>query len=325
MELDGDTLNSYKDHFVRINEELERSLVSRVPFIQDIGTHTLLGRGKRLRPLLFVLSSSLCNYQGEDMYRLSTIFEIVHSASLLHDDVLDNADVRRKKPSANYLWGNHAAVLEGDFLSSRAFSIAVGSNNLAFLDMITDCTTRMAEGQIMELIHTDDWDTTRQEYMEIITDKTAVLISAACACGAIISGAEEGARERLANFGLNMGIAFQLTDDVLDYTSSEEVFGKPVGKDIRERKITLPLIYYLSTQDASEKERLERLFKGRDPVESDYRDLIGLVRGKGVLDRIWHEAESRVAEAMDCLRPFPDSPVKQSLLELSRYAIEREY
>ncbi len=324
MDLDAEILKRYQNHFVKINQELDRALASRVPLIEKIGIHTLLGQGKRLRPLLFVLSCNLCDYYSENIYRLSTIFEIVHSASLLHDDVLDNADIRRKKPSANYLWGNHAAVLEGDFLSSRALSIAVSSDNLAFLRMLADVATKMAEGQIMELIHTDDWNTTRDEYMEIITGKTAVLISAACACGAIVSNAEDRLTRQLADFGLNMGIAFQLVDDVLDYTSSEEVFGKPVGKDIREGKITLPLIYYLSMEGPHEKERLEKLFKDREPTEADYRDLIDLVKDKGVLEKIWNEAESYISEAAVCLKPFPESPSKQSLLELSRYVIERK-
>ena len=177
----------------------------------------------------------------------------------------------------------------------------------------------------MELVHTDDWETSREEYMEIITAKTAVLMSAACACGAIITGAEKKAEQSLGQFGLNMGMAFQLMDDLLDYTSSEDVFGKPVGKDLKEGKITLPLIYTLPKIEVSEGNRLEILFKTHQATEEDYRQLIGLVRSKGALDQIKDEAKSYVDRAAECLSRFPDSPAKRGLLELNRFIVERKY
>ena len=324
MDPDAKILNQHKNHFVRINDELERVLSSRVALIEDIGNHALLGHGKRLRPLLFVLSSHLCNCRSDNVYLLSTIFEYIHTASLLHDDVLDNAHIRRKKPSVNQVWGNHAAVLEGDFLYSKSFSIAVASGNLAFFEKLTETTTQMAEGQVLELIHTDNWDTTREAYHDIITAKTAVLISAACACGAIISDAEEEEAHSLAQFGLNMGIAFQLMDDSLDYTSSQEVFGKPVGKDLREGKITLPLIYTLSGLDEAERARIERRFKKGKATEDDYQSVITLVRTKGALERIRTEAQAYVDEAAKWLGCFPDSIGKTKLLELNQYIVERQ-
>jgi octaprenyl-diphosphate synthase len=272
-----------------------------------------------------LLSCKLCDYQGKDAYRLSTIFEYLHAASLLHDDVVDNAENRRNRPSANHVWGNHAAVLEGDFLSSNASLIAVGTNNLLFLKRLTETAKQMAEGQIMELVHTNDWEISREEYMEIISAKTAVLMSAACACGAIISEAEREAEQSLGQFGLNMGIAFQLIDDLLDYTSSEDVFGKPVGKDLREGKVTLPLIYTLPEIEASERNRLEYLFKNHQATEEDYRQLIGLVRNKGALEHIKDEAISYVDRAAGCLSRFPDLPAKRGLLELNQFIVDRKY
>ena len=325
MDSSSSILDKYTEHIARINKELKEALTSRVSLVEIIGKHTLLGHGKRLRPLFFLLSCQLCDYQGKDAYRLSTIFEYLHAASLLHDDVVDNAENRRNRPSANHVWGNHAAVLEGDFLYSNASLIAVGSNNLLFLKRITETAKQMAEGQLMELVHTDDWETSREEYMEIITAKTAVLMSAACACGAIISGAEREAEQSLGQFGLNMGIAFQIMDDLLDYTSSEDVFGKPVGKDLKEGKITLPLIYTLPKIEASEGNRLENLFKNHQATEEDYRQLIGLVRSKGALDQIKDEARSYVDRAAGCLSKFPDSPAKRGLLELNRFIVERKY
>jgi len=324
MDTDDTVLNRYKDHFHRINEELDRVLSSRVPLIKDIGSHSLLGHGKRLRPLFFVLSSQLCNYQGKDTYHLSTIFEYIHTASLLHDDVLDNAETRRRKPSANQVWGNQAAVLEGDFLNSKASSIAVDAGNLPFLKRIVETITRMVEGQILELTLAHNWDLSKEQYLEVIIAKTAVLMSAACACGAIIAGAEKWAVESLSQFGLNLGVAFQLIDDLLDYTSSEKVFGKPVGKDLREGKITLPLIYAVEKMESSGKRRFETLFKSHRAAERDYQGVIRLVKNNENIDRVLADAKAYVDKAAKCLSPFPESPVKESLLELNQYIIQRD-
>ena len=324
MDSDISNLTQFRDHFDIINDELYKVFNSRVPLVQEIGRHALLGHGKRLRPLIFVLSCELCKYQGEDVYQLSTIFEYIHTASLLHDDVLDNAEVRRNRPSANQVWGNHAAVLEGDFLVSKAMGIAIRAGNIPFLANITETTTRMTEGQILELAHTDDWNIGRDLYLEIITAKTAMLISTACACGAIISDAGSETADSLAQFGLNAGVAFQLIDDLLDYTSSQEVFGKPVGKDLREGKITLPLIYTLTQLETTEKKRLEDLFVNHQPTDDDFRNIIDLVRGNGALDRIRDEAQSYVDNAINCLDIFPDSATKRDLITLSQHIIDRK-
>jgi octaprenyl-diphosphate synthase len=318
-------LDRFNTHFSRIDEALSRVLSSKVPLIDSIGSHSLLGEGKRLRPLLFILTCQACGYKGGDPYSLSAIFEYIHTASLLHDDVIDDGHIRRKKPSVNHVWGNSAAVLGGDFLYSKSFAIAVGSGNLEFLRVLTDTTTRMAEGQVLELLHTHNWNMTRDEYMEIIASKTAALISAACACGAILSGTEGQAVGHLAQFGFNMGIAFQLVDDLLDYTSTAEVFGKPVGKDLREGRITLPLIYTLSQLQETEIERLENLFKNRKAREKDYEEVFALVRDNGVVDRIRSEAREYVEKAADHLGFFPESPVRRDLLGLNAYIIDRSF
>ena len=325
MDSDHKFLEQFNDHFERINEELSGFLSSHVSLIEGIGHHSLLGQGKRLRPLLFVLSCQLCDCQREDIYHFSTIFEYVHAASLLHDDVLDNAEIRRKKPSANHLWGNSAAVLSGDFLYLNASALALGSSNMQFLETLTDSSTRMIEGQVLELTHTHNWNISREEYMEIIISKTALLISAACACGAIISGAEKQAADHLSQFGLNLGIAFQLMDDLLDYTSCEEEFGKPVGKDLQEGKITLPLIYTLASLEKAEVERLEVLFKNHKAGDEDYKSLITLVRDNGVIERIRSEASAYVDKAARFLDFFPGSPVKKNLIDLNEYIIRRTF
>jgi len=318
-------LDRFNHHFERVNKELSRTLSSRIPLIEDIGKHSLLGGGKRLRPLLFVLSCQLCDYRGEDIYHLSTIFEYVHTASLLHDDVIDNAEIRRKKPAASYVWGNSAAILTGDFLSTKSSAIALSCNKLPFLDMLTDMGIRMTEGQVLELINTHNWNINKDVYREIISSKTGLLMSAACAGGAIVAEAEKETVDNLRQFGLNLGIAFQLVDDLLDYTSSEDELGKPVGKDLKEGKITLPLIYTLSNLERAEIEKFQDLFKNHKAGEEDYRKVIELVRNNGAIDKIRSEAKIFVDKAATFLDLFPDSPAKEDLLELNAYMVKRRY
>jgi octaprenyl-diphosphate synthase len=308
-----------------INEELEKILDSRVGLIKDMGSHALLAEGKRLRPLLFLLCCRLCDYAGEKAYQLSTIFEYIHVASLLHDDVLDNAALRRKKPSVNTIWGNEAAVLEGDFLYSKAFSIALTTGDFVLLDDLAKATLQMTEGQILELMHTDDWNTSKEEYFEIITSKTAVLISAACSSAGRISGSDDRCIRSLVGFGLNLGIAFQLIDDVLDYESTEERFGKPVGKDLQEGKITLPLIYALARVDEKEAQRLTDLYQDRQARQGHLEELIGFVRNSGALSRVRKEAHAYTDRAAQFMRSFEDSIAKRSLLELNGHISNRAY
>lgn len=325
MDKDRRFLEQFAPYFRAINEALMRPLGTRISVIKNIGHHSLSGQGKRLRPLLFVLSSQLCGYQGNDVYSLSTIFEYVHSASLLHDDVLDNADIRRKKPSARQVWGNSAAVLGGDFLYAKASAVAIECNNSEIIKALNDTATQMVEGQFLELDHTHNWHISKDEYMEIIISKTAVLMAAACACGGIRAGAEKQSIEHLRDFGLNLGIAFQLIDDVLDYTSREEEFGKPVGKDLREGKITLPLIYALRDLEAGEVERLAEPFKNYRASDEDFARLITMVRNNGIIERIRSEAKGYADRAAGSLDVFPYSSVKASLLAINAYVIERTF
>ncbi|MFC1867226.1 polyprenyl synthetase family protein [Thermodesulfobacteriota bacterium] len=325
MDSNRNFLNRFSKHFERIDKELNKNFSSRVPMIEDIGRHSLLGKGKRLRPLLFLLSGKLCGYKGEDIYSLSTMFEYIHNASLLHDDVIDNAATRRSKPSAKHIWGNSAAVLTGDYLSSKAAAIAVRTNNIELLKMAIDTGARMSEGQFLELIHTGDWNTSKDEYMDIITSKTAELMSTTCACGAIIAGAGKEISYNLSKYGLNLGIAFQLVDDLLDYASSEEELGKPVGKDLREGKITLPLIYTLSGSKNEEINRFENQFKGQDADEEDYMKLIKFVRKSGAIERIRSEAKEYSGKASEFLDIFPESPVKTDLIDLNEYVSKRNF
>lgn len=306
-------LDQFNGHFERINAELSRTFNSLVSLTEVIGNHSFLGEGKRLRPLLFVMSCQLCGYQEEDIYHFSTIFEYIHTASLFHDDVLDNAEMGTRKPSANHVSRNSAAVLGGDFLKTKHFAIAAGSNNSEFLKTLADTTTRIAEGQVLELVQRGNWHISRDEYMEIVISKTAVLFSAACACGTIIAGAEKQAVYHLSQFGLNLGIAFQIMDDLLDYTSCEEEFGKP----LRNGKINLPLIYTLSNLKGTEIEQLEALFKDYSGYDEDYEKIVEMVRNNGVIEKVRSEARLYVDKAARFLDYFPASSAKEDLMQLN--------
>jgi octaprenyl-diphosphate synthase len=315
-------LDCFNPHFEAIQAELERSVESRSPLLSEMAAYALTGRGKRLRPLLCVLSSMLCGLEEQRMYRFSTIFELIHTASLLHDDVLDNAALRRNKPSVPQVWGNPASVLGGDYLYSVATTISTEWENLEVIKTLSETVKRMVEGQLLELAHTDDWTVTPESYMEIITAKTAALISAACACGALVAGKKEMGGI-LGKFGLNLGIAFQLIDDVLDYTSSEKEFGKPVGKDLREGKITLPLIYSLSDFDKAKVDELQDLFKNHKASDEDYRRLTAMVRQGEAIQNIRCKAEDYVKQAASFLDPLPECTAKRNLLVLGQYILAR--
>jgi len=216
------------DDLQRIEEEINKNLQSSVPLIALVTRYIMRSGGKRLRPLLTVLAARLLNYQGNDHYGLSIVFEYLHAATLLHDDVVDNAELRRGRPSANTLWGNAAVVLVGDFLLATSFFLSVLSGNLKILRILSETTTSMAEGEVLQLINSDNLEISKEEYIEVIERKTAILISAACQIGAILGQADEEQEEAMRRFGLNLGIAFQLRDDFLDYTGSEE---SPGGQD----------------------------------------------------------------------------------------------
>ena len=319
------SLAQFSRHFKEINEQLKRSLGTRVALIENIAEYSVLGEGKRIRPLLFVICAQLCGAKQNNLYHLSTIFEYLHAASLLHDDVLDNADLRRNKPSVRQVWGDSAAILAGDFLYSKASAIAIEWNTMDALKVMTAMVSQMVEGQMIELSQTNNWHIRRDQYLEIIISKTAALMSAACACGAIVAGADQEKVEDLSNYGLNLGIAFQLIDDLLDYTSCEEAFGKPVGKDIREGKVTLPLIHALSNLDKKEVERMEDLFKEKRAAGEDYEKLIAWVRNQGAIEHTKDEVEKYSKKAIGFLDLFPPSTAKEELIKLCTYLSDRDF
>jgi len=318
-------LEQFDPHFHRINEELGKVFDTRVPLIEEVGSYSLLGGGKRLRPLFFILSCKLCDYREGDMYPLAAIFECIHAASLLHDDVIDNASVRRGKKAANKVWGIPAAVLVGDFLFSKSSRIAAEKTHAEFLRVLAETAAMMSEGQILEYINAHNWGMTKKEYVEIISSKTAALMSAACSCGAIVAGASKDDIQSLRDFGLNMGIAFQIVDDILDYSSTVETTGKSMGSDLREGKITLPLIYTIAYLEREERKGLEDLFKNGKASERDYVRITELVRNNGAIGQCRVDAQEYANLAERCLSVFPDSAEKESLLRLNQFVVNRNH
>lgn len=325
MDFDRTFLTQFDPYFEAINRALSLSTGEPLARIREIMTHSLLGEGKRLRPLLFVLCAEMCGYRRPEVYRYSTVFEYIHTASLLHDDVLDNADTRRKRPAARNLWGNPAAILAGDYLYARASAIALECGKTEVIRILSDSTRKMVEGQFLELDHAHDWRLGKEQYIEVITSKTAELIAAACSCAGVMAERDVGAIRALGSFGLNLGISFQIIDDLLDYFGSEEEFGKPVGKDVREGKVTLPLIYAMDELEPGEAERRAGLFREGKASDQDHSEVLSLVRRSGVHERVGAEAGKYAEQAAERLAGFPDTPAKAALLALNDYLVRRSF
>jgi octaprenyl-diphosphate synthase len=311
------------DDLQRIEAEINKNLHSSVPLIAHVSRYIIRSGGKRLRPLLMVLAARLLNHQNNDQHALSIVFEYLHAATLLHDDVVDNADLRRGRPSANTLWGNAAVVLVGDFLLATSFFLSVLSGNLKILRVLSETTTFMAEGEVLQLINSDNLEISEAEYIEVITRKTAILIAAACQIGAIVGDAAEDQEAAMRRFGLNLGIAFQLRDDYLDYAGTEEEVGKPVGKDLQEGKITLPLIHALVSSGAKDRNRLVGLVTSDSIQEEIFDEVKSIIDSYQGLDYTDQLANRYIAKAKSALEMFPPSPTRESLLEISDYVVTR--
>ncbi len=308
---------------LRIEEEINRLLDSDIPLISVVGRYITGSGGKRLRPLLMVLCSRLCGYKGNNDAALAVVFEFVHAATLLHDDVVDHAEFRRSQPAANTVWGNPAVVLVGDYLYSRSIQVAVGYRDIRILDVLLEATTRMSEGEVLQLVNSDNLEITEDEYLEIIRRKTAVLISAACQTGAIFGGGGSAEEEALKFYGHNLGIAFQLVDDTLDFTGEAEELGKPVGNDLQEGKATLPLIYALRNAKASERRRLRQIFISEKISAKAISEIRNIVVRTGGIEYTNNQACAHSMRAKEALRVFPQGPVKEILEDMADYVICR--
>ena len=318
-------LEPISDDLKKVEAVFKENLKADVSLISTVGEYVLLSGGKRLRPLVLLLSSRLCGYKGDNHILLASVVEFIHTATLLHDDVVDNADLRRGQSSSNTVWGNEASVLIGDFLYSQSFSMAIRSGDIRVLAALSDATTKMAEGMVLELVNTGDPDVLFEDYLRVVIDKTAVLIAASCQVGGILAGIEDSKEKALRDFGMNIGIAFQLMDDRLDYDSSEENFGKTIGTDLEEGKVTLPLIKVLKECTEEERSVVSDLLTCETLKEGDLEVALDLINKYGGLDYTLLKAKERIAMAKEDLSSFPDSDEKNALLGLADYVIEREH
>lgn len=296
-------------------------LHSDVVLINQIGQYIIHAGGKRLRPLLTLLCSKALNYKGENHYTLAAIIEFIHTATLLHDDVVDESDLRRGEKTANNVFGNAASVLTGDFLYSRSFQMMVGINNMSVMNVLADATNKISEGEVLQLLNCNNPDTTEDDYFNVIYCKTAKLFEAACQLSAIINDSDSQVQKALADYGKYLGNAFQLADDILDYTSSAEQMGKNIGDDIAEGKPTLPLIYALKHGDNRQKTLLEEAIKNADTSHID--EIIDIVRSSGGIEYTLSAAEKAYQKAIDTLSFLESSEYKQALIALCELAVNR--
>lgn len=313
-----------KEELQAVEKEMAQNMLSEISMIPTVSRYLISSGGKRFRPMLLILCARLCGYNGRRAIPLASTIEFIHTATLLHDDVVDRAFVRRGMASANYVWGDGASVLVGDFLFTKSFSLIVKEGNLRILEVISAATTRMAEGEVMQLVKMGDPQIREEDYFYVITNKTAVLISAACQVGAILASATPEREKALADFGLNVGIAFQLVDDILDYSAEADTLGKGIGQDLNEGKVTLPLIYVLKTSPAPERDYVAQIIQNRNRQQADLANLWRLIQERGGLAYTIKIAEDYVRQAKNLLSSFPSSPEKDALLTLADYTVVRQ-
>lgn len=320
-----DILKEYKSDMERMEFRISESLGTDVPLIQQVGKYILGAGGKRFRPLLHLLSARLCGYKEHNAeYILGSVVEFIHTASLLHDDVIDEAKLRRGRSSANSIWGNQASILVGDYLYSKALYHAVRLQNQRVMDVLSETTTTMSEGEVLQLMQIQNADMTEADYFRLVECKTGVLIAASCRLGAIISKAPLSQEDALAAYGKKLGFAFQITDDTLDYAADQKQLGKVLGKDLAEGKVTLPLIYLMRKVNDEEKDNIRNILQADAIAENELTYTMGLMVKYGAVDGALRVAQSFSDEAKAALAVFPDSSPRQALTTLADYVVQRE-
>ncbi len=313
---------SVESDFSAVNKLISAQLFSKVPLVEKIGHYIVESGGKRMRPLVVLLACNAIGAKNSDnSAKLATIIEFLHTATLLHDDVVDTSDLRRGKSTANAKWGNAPSVLVGDFLYSRAFQLMVELGSLPVMKILSDATNEISEGEVLQLLNCKNPDVTEAHYMEVIRCKTAMLFQAASHSAAVISDADPELQKNIANYGLQLGMAFQLIDDVLDYTGNAEEMGKNVGDDLAEGKPTLPLIYAMKTGTTQEKELIRTAIRkgGLDNLA----DILAVVKRTGALEYTQQKAREAADQAITSLDRLPASTHKDALIAVVNLAVKR--
>ncbi len=304
-----------------VNRLITQRLHSEVILINQLSQYIINSGGKRLRPMLALISARACGYQGEQHVDIAAIVEFIHTATLLHDDVVDESELRRGKETANNVWGNQAAVLVGDFLYSRSFEMMVDVDSMRVMQILAGTTNTIAEGEVLQLLNCHDADTTQASYMEVIHSKTAKLFEAACLLGSVLSGGDRAQEAAMAAYGIHLGTAFQLVDDVLDYSADSEALGKNVGDDLAEGKPTLPLIVALQRADKTDATLIRQAIEngGLEHIEQ----IMATIHRTGALDYALESAHREAEQAIQSLAVLKDSAHKTALITLARFAVER--
>jgi octaprenyl-diphosphate synthase len=313
-----------EEDLTRVELEIRQQLNSEVDRIGEIGRYLLLSGGKRIRPILLLLTAKLAGYSGERIFPLSAMIEFMHTATLLHDDVIDHSHLRRGHPTVNSRWGSALSILVGDFLYAKAMALVVDDGDPQILKEITRVTMTMTEGQVMETLRIGDTSLTGPEYRQIICQKTAALFGACCYIGGVLGGLPLERSEALRRFGITFGSAFQLVDDALDFTGKEQRLGKPVGSDLREGKVTLPVIITLQHASPDEAAIIDRFVRGDDRSPETFQDIVALIQRYNGIEYALREAEGFVKQAELELQGFADGPAYDLLMELADFIVKRE-
>jgi octaprenyl-diphosphate synthase len=319
-----DAIRAYiADDLKAVDDVIRERLHSEVVLIRQVAEYIIGGGGKRLRPALLILTARACGYSGRHHHELAAVIEFIHTATLLHDDVVDESGLRRGRATANALFGNAAAVLVGDFVYSRSFQMMVGVENMRVLRVLADATNVIAEGEVLQLINCRNADLDENGYLQVIRYKTAKLFEAATRLGAILGEAGEQAEHAMATYGAHLGTAFQLIDDVLDYSGDHSVIGKNVGDDLAEGKATLPLIYAMKHGTPVQKELVRRAIEGGGLDELD--GVLEAIRASGALDYARAQAQAEARTACEALDALPGTTCRDYLLQLADFAVTRTF
>jgi octaprenyl-diphosphate synthase len=309
----------------RVEQEIHLESIASVDAVTAISRHLQGNGGKRLRPMLLLLVNRLFGETTDSAIRLGAVVEMIHAATLVHDDVIDEAQTRRGKPSANVLWGNQTCVLGGDWLYMQAFQMALRERNFAILDILISLTQMMVEGELIQLERIGRINISEADYMELVDRKTASLFSACARLGALVGGASEEAESQVSDYAWNLGMAFQLVDDILDFTARESVLGKPVGNDLREGKVTLPLIYALEEASAGERELVATVLRERSYDSVPLKRILEMMNRYDSINRARQRALAFTDKARSIIAGFPDSPVQRALYTVTDLITERDH
>tara|TARA_Y100000590_G_scaffold199284_1_gene226324 strand:- start:1223 stop:2236 length:1014 start_codon:yes stop_codon:yes gene_type:complete len=318
--------SSVEEKLVLVEEKIKTKLSSKVSLVDEMTSYHLRTGGKKLRALLTLGSAKICGYsKGSRDVNLAACVELIHAATLMHDDVIDNSEIRRGKKTLNSIWGNQSSILAGDYLLSRCFEMMVEDGNLEILKLLSSTSAEISQGEVLQLQHKGEIDMLEETYLKIISSKTASLFAAATKVGSILANKENKIKEALEFYGKNLGLTFQIADDTLDYNSEIKFFGKEIGNDFYEGKVTLPIILLNHKANANEKLELKKLFQKNERNEEDFKKVLSMIKNYNVISECYLKAEYFINLASNSLSIFEESKEKEILKNLTLFSLERSY